>query len=58
MFKEIFLILPLKAKKDSLRHYLCLFSSILELLSLGLIIPIIYFIIDPNNDIFNKIHSF
>lgn len=59
MFKEIFLILPLKAKKRFIKTlFMSFFSSILELLSLGLIIPIIYFIIDPNNDIFNKIHSF
>ena len=34
------------------------FSSALELLSLGLIIPIIYFVINPENELLIKITSF
>lgn len=35
-----------------------IFASVLELLSLGLMIPIIYFIVNPNNDSLQKIISF
>ena len=49
-------ILPVKSKN---RFYktICMsfFASLLELLSLGLIIPIIYFVVNPENELLIKI---
>ena len=50
MINLILKILPHKAKKRLFKTLvLSFFSSGLELLSLGLIIPIIYIIVNPNN---------
>lgn len=59
MFKNIFLILPKKAKIRFIKTLiLSFFSSVLELLSLGLIIPIIYVVINPENELLVQIISF
>ena len=59
MFKNIFIILPKKAKIRFIKTLiLSFFSSVLELLSLGLIIPIIYVVINPENELLVKIISF
>ena len=59
MIKNIFLILPKKAKKRFIKTLIMsFFSSALELLSLGLIIPIIYFVINPENELLIQIISF
>ena len=50
MFKNIFQILPRKSRvRFTKTLIMSFFSSALELLSLGLIIPIIYFVINPEN---------
>ena len=59
MIKNIFLILPRKAKKRFIKTLIMsFFLPALELLSLGLIIPIIYFVINPENELLIKIISF
>lgn len=59
MIKNIFLILPKKAKARFIKTLIVsFFSSIFELLSLGLIIPIIYFVLNPENESLLKIISF
>ena len=51
--------MPKKAKKRFIKTLIMsFFSSALELLSLGLIIPIIYFVINPENELLIQIISF
>ena len=59
MINLILKILPHKAKKRLFKTLvLSFFSSGLELLSLGLIIPIIYIVVNPNNELILKIDEY
>jgi ATP-binding cassette, subfamily B, bacterial PglK len=59
MMNHIFKLLPKKSKKRFTKTIIMsFFSSGLELLSLSLIIPIIYFVINPDNELLSKIISF
>jgi len=59
MFKNIFKILPRKSRvRFTKTLIMSFFSSALELLSLGLIIPIIYFVINPENVFLVNLTSF
>ena len=59
MINLILKILPHKAKKRLFKTLvLSFFSSGLELLSLSLIIPIIYIVVNPNNELILKINEY
>ena len=59
MINLILKILPHKAKKRLFKTLvLSFFSSGLELLSLSLIIPIIYIVVNPNNELILKIDEY
>ncbi len=59
MIDLILKILPRKAKKRLVKTLvLSFFSSGLELLSLSLIIPIIYIVINPNNELILRINEY
>ena len=59
MLNKSLRILPEKNKVRFIKSILMsVFASILELVSLGLIIPIIYSIINPKNEILNRLNEF